>query len=100
MCTTIARACAGPYTRQETLTDGFPRILQELVSPPPILEGLGAVVLESDHTEQAAREQSILRLRAQCNRIEARIETNYMDQLDGRITQEFFDKNSAAWLDE
>ena len=99
-CTGNRGKCAEPYTRQETLTDGFSRILQELVMPPPILEWLGSAVLESDHTEQAAREQSIQRLRTQCDRIEARIETMYMDKLDGRITQKFFDKNSATWRDE
>jgi hypothetical protein len=32
--------------------------------------------------------------------IEARIETIYLDKLEGRITQEFFDKQSAAWRSE
>jgi hypothetical protein len=35
------------------------------------------------------------RLQAQCDRIEARIETMYMDKLDGHITQEFFDRQAA-----
>jgi DNA invertase Pin-like site-specific DNA recombinase len=99
-CTGNRGKCAEPYTRQEILTSGFSEILKELVIPPPILEWLGSVVLESDHTERSAREQTIHRLRAQCDRIEARIETMYMDKLDGRITQEFFDKNSATWRDE
>ena len=32
--------------------------------------------------------------------IDARIETMYMDKLDGRITQEFFDKQAALWRAE
>jgi site-specific DNA recombinase len=71
-----------------------------LVIPQPILEWLGDSLLTSDRTEQAARGQSIKRLHAQCDRIEARIETMYMDKLDGRITQEFFDKNSPTLRDE
>ena len=95
-CTGNRGKCPEPYTRQEILTEAFAGILQELVIAPPILEWLGDTVLESDRTEQAAREQSIKRLHAQCDRIEARIETMYMDKLDGRITQEFFDKNAAT----
>ena len=63
--------------------------------PQPVLEWLGDSVLESDRTEQSAREQTIKRLQAQHDQIESRIETMYMDKLDGRITQEFFDRNSA-----
>jgi site-specific DNA recombinase len=74
--------------------------LQELVIPGPILEWLGHAVLESDRTERATLDQAIQRLRAQYDRIEARIETMYMDKLDGRVTQQFFDRNSAMWRDE
>jgi site-specific DNA recombinase len=67
------------------------------VIPEPILNWLSETVLESDWTEQAAREQSIKRLQSQHDQIEARIERMYLDKLDGRITEELFDRNSAAW---
>jgi site-specific DNA recombinase len=70
------------------------------VIPGPILEWLGHAVLESDRTERATLDQAIQRLRAQYDRIEARIETMYMDKLDGRVTQQFFDRNSAMWRDQ
>jgi hypothetical protein len=92
--------CAEPYTRQEILNGAFAGILQELVIPSPILEWLGDTVLESDRTEQAAREQTIKRLQARHDQIEERIETMYLDKLDRRITQEFFDKQSATWRSE
>src|SRR5258708_6287869 len=99
-CTGNRGKCPEPYTRQEIFTGAFAGILQELVVPPPILEWLGNTVLESDRTEQAAREQVIKRLQAQHDHIGARIETMYLDKLDGRIAQEFFDRNSATWRDE
>lgn len=99
-CTGNRGKCPEPYTRQEIFTAAFAGILQELVVPPPILEWLGDTVLESDRTEQAAREQAIKRLQAQHDHIEARIETMYTDKLDGRITQEFFDRNSVKWRNE
>ncbi len=99
-CTGNRGKCPEPYTRQEIFTKTFAGILRELVIPPPVLEWLGDTVLESDRTEQAAREQAIKRLQTQKNQIEVRIETMYMDKLDGRITQEFFDKHSATWRRE
>ncbi len=81
--------CPEPYARQEVFSGIFAGILQELVIPPQILEWLGDTVLDSDRTERAAREQAIKRLQAQQDQIEARIETMYMDKLEGRISQEF-----------
>lgn len=99
-CTGNRGKCPEPYTRQEIFTGAFAGILQQLVIPPTILEWLGDAVLASDRTEQAAREQAIKWLQGQHERIEARIETMYMDKLDGRITQEFFDKQSFTWRGE
>ena len=99
-CTGNRGRCPERYTRQEILTEAFAKILQELVIPQPIRAWLGDAVLESDRTEQAAREQTIKRLQAQRNQIESRIETMYADKLDGRITQEFFDRNSATKREE
>jgi site-specific DNA recombinase len=99
-CTGNRGKCAEPYTRQEILTREFANILQELVIAQPILDWLGDAVLTSDRTEHAAREQAIKRLQAQHDSIETRIETMYIDKLDGRITQEFFDQNSAMWRGE
>jgi site-specific DNA recombinase len=96
-CTRNRGKCPEPYTRQETLSREFANLLQELVIPPAILEWLSDTVLESDRTERAAREQAIKRLRLRYEQIAKRIETMYLDKLDGRITQEFFDRQSAVW---
>jgi DNA invertase Pin-like site-specific DNA recombinase len=94
-CTGNRGKCPEPYTRQEILSSGFANVLEELVIPPAILDWLGDAVLNSDRTEQAARAETIKKLQARHGQIEARIETMYMDKLDGRITQDFFDKQAA-----
>ena len=38
----------------------------------------------------------VKKLQARHDQIEARVGIMYMDKLDGRITQEFFDKQAAA----
>jgi site-specific DNA recombinase len=99
-CTGNRGKCPEAYTRQEVLTGAFASILQELVIPRAVLEWLGDAVLESDRTEQAAREQTIKRLQGRHDQIQARIDTMYLDKLDGRITQDFFDKHAAEWRSE
>jgi site-specific DNA recombinase len=89
-----------PYTRQELLTSEFANILEELIIPAPILEWLRDAIVTSDQTEQAARAEAIKKMKARYDQIQARIETMYLDKLDGRITQEFFDKQSASWRRE
>ena len=95
-CTGNRGKCPEPYTRQEVLSEHFANVLSELVIPSAILEWLGDAVQESDRTEQAARAASIIKLKARCEQIKARIETMYMDKIDGRISQEFFDKRAAT----
>jgi site-specific DNA recombinase len=99
-CTGNLGKCPEPYTRQEILLKTFASILQALVIPPGILEWLGDSVLQSDRTEQAAREETIRRRQARYDQIQARIRTMYTDKLDGRITSEFFDENAADWRRE
>ena len=99
-CTGNRGKCPEPYTRQEVLNKQFSDILQGLVIPQPVLDWLADAVLESDRTERAAREQVIQRSRAKYDQLNARIETMYLDKLEGRITQEFFDKQAVAWRGE
>ncbi len=95
-CTGNRGKCAEPYTPEEILSSEFANLLHELVIPPPILEWLGDVVLSSDRTERAARAEAIKNLQARSDQIEARLGTMYLNKLDGRITQEFFDKHAAT----
>ena len=52
-------------------------------------------MLESDRTEQAAREQTVKQWRSRYDQIRSRIEVMYDDKLDGRISQELFDQKAA-----
>lgn len=99
-CTGNRGKCPEPYTRQEKLTGQLGDILQELVISQPIFDWLNEVVLESDRTEQATREQAVKRLQTRHDQVQARLETMYLDKLEGRITQESFDKHAEAWRSE
>jgi site-specific DNA recombinase len=99
-CTGNRGKCPEPYVRQEILAGQFDHLLRELVIPPAVLDWLGDAVLSFDRTEQAARADTARKLQARHDQVEARIGTMYMDKLDGRITQEFFDKQAATFRQE
>lgn len=103
-CTITALGIAGgalsPNTRQEVLMSGFSDTLRELVIPQQVLEWLGDAILDSDRTQRAARESNVKRLQARFDQIKARIETMYLDKLDGRVTEDFFDQKAAEWRNE
>jgi site-specific DNA recombinase len=95
-CTGNRGKCPEPFTRQEVLAGQFAGMLGDLVIPPAILEWLRDAVLSSDRTEAAAREERMRKLRTRYDQIESRIEIMYMDRLDGRITEKFFDQQTAT----
>jgi site-specific DNA recombinase len=99
-CTGNRGKCPERYTRQEVLHSEFKGIVEEFVVPPAILDWLGSAVLQSDLTEQAGRERTVKRLWADHERLKVRMETMYLDKLDGRITAEFFDQRCAEWRRE
>jgi site-specific DNA recombinase len=99
-CTGNRGKCPEPYIRQEVLNAEFAGILADLVIPEPILHWLADAVLDTDRTEQAAREAAIKRLQVRYDQLKARTETMYMDKLDGRVTQEYFDDRAAVWRRE
>ena len=95
-CTGSKGRCGDPYVREEQLLREVARGLDQLVIAPETLAWLRTAVAESDLTERGARKQ----LKAEYDRLQARIETMYLDRLDGRITAQFFDERSKTWREE
>ena len=52
-------------------------------------------LIESDHTEQAARAQALRRQQAEVERLQARLDLLYDDRLNGRIDPATYDKKAA-----
>jgi hypothetical protein len=99
-CTGSRGRCGDPYVREERLLQDIAGGLKQLVVAQPTLSWLKRTVTESDQTERGAREQALKQLKAERDRLQARIEMMYLDRLDGRITAEFFDAQSKQWRDQ
>jgi hypothetical protein len=96
-CTGNRGKCPEPYAREEALTSQFARVLQDLVIPQDVLTWLQEEIVASDRSESAAREQVMARCEEDIRRLEARIETMYLDKLEGRISATFFNEKAAKW---
>ena len=99
-CTGNRGKCSERYARQEIVAREFGSLLKEIVISPehPGVAGRRRAQLRSD--KSSAAPANVKRLQGDYQRINTRIETMYMDKLDGRITSEFYDQRSAAWRGE
>ena len=92
-CTGNRGRCGEPYVRQERLEHEFAQTLRQLSIAPATMAWLERTAAEME----TATEQVTRRLKADYDRLQARIETMYLDKLDGRIDSGFYDQKAAEW---
>jgi hypothetical protein len=92
--------CPEPYTREEVFEDRFSELLRKLTFPKDVMEWLVTALRESHQDEKAFHDEAIGRLQAEYRRLQDRIDAMYVDKLDGRIDNGFFDRKSAEWRTE
>ncbi len=93
-CTGHRGKCPEPYTREEAMQDQFAATLRQLVIPPGVLIWLQDAVAESDLNERGAREREVKRLEEQHRRVEAKLDMMYEDKLEGRISDDIYDRRA------
>ena len=93
-------SCRRKYVREEVLEQHFTALLGQLRFDDEVLEWVGESLHASHTDERREHEEAIKRLRAEYNRLQARIDAMYIDKLDGRIGGDFFDKMAGQWRDE
>ena len=72
-CTEGRGRCDDPYVREEKLMGELAGALRQLIIAPDMLGWLEATVTQSDRTEAGAREEVLKQLRAERDRLQARI---------------------------
>ena len=89
-----------PWIREETLTEQFAKIFKGLQIPKEIAEGISKTLKES-HEEKKVNYNSLYSdFSQEHQKYENRIEKMYDDQLDGRITQDMYDKKRQEFRDK
>ena len=89
--------CRRKYVREEVLEKQFGEILEQIHVDAEVLDMLKEA-LRSSRVDQKQAHSSIIRaLRAEYDRLEARISTVNEDKLDGKVSDEFFRRKSNEY---
>jgi len=103
-CTGYADKCQGNpascrrrYVREEALEQQFTELLGRLQFDDEVLAWVRDALHASHADKRREQEEAIVRLRAEYDRLQRRIDAMYVDKLDGRVDVAFFDKMSAEW---
>ena len=106
-CTGYADKCRGEpaycrrkYVREEVLERQFTAMLGQLRFDDEVLEWVRQALHASHADERREHEEAIKRLRAEYDRLQARIDAMYIDKLDGKIGGEFYERMAAQWREE
>jgi DNA invertase Pin-like site-specific DNA recombinase len=99
-CTGYRQKCPEPYTREEVLSGRFAEVLKGLSFDDEILGWVREALRQSHEDERRFHEEAVDRLRAESDRLQARLEAMYVDKLDGRIDQASYDRRAGEWRSE
>ena len=99
-CTGYKGKCPDPYTREEVLEKRFTELLKGISFSREVLAWVTRALRESHGDERKCHEEAITKLQREHRRIQDRIDAMYMDKLDGRIDNDFFDRKAAEFRSE
>ena len=94
-CTGYKGKCPEPYTREEVLEEKFTALLKSIAFTEETLDWVRRALRASHADEKQFHDDVVAKLQREHRRLQDRIDAMYMDKLDGRITNEFFDGKAA-----
>lgn len=99
-CTGHKGKCPEKYVREEEVAQQFGEALRAIQLDDEVLEWMTAALKESHRDEKNYHDEVITSLQKQYQKLQDRIDAMYVDKLDSRISQEFFDRKSEEWRAE
>ncbi len=99
-CTGAKGDCGGKYVREEVLGEKFTEAIGGLRFDQGTLDLMRDALRASHADEERHHREAVTRLEDSCARLQRRIDTMYLDKLDGVIDAEFFERHAVAWRDE
>jgi len=96
-CRNPLTVCGEPYIRQEDIETQYVAAVNQLQITESVVERIKAALRKSaSHAETYQREATDT-LRREYDRLQKRLESAYIDKLDGRIATEMFMQLSSEW---
>ena len=99
-CTGYRGKCELPYFREEELGDRLAVTLRDIHIPDDVLSQLEKSLLTDKGRAEAIRKEQAERLQTRLSALRHRLDQAYLDKLDGKITEDFWNRKSAEWMSE
>ena len=99
-CTGYRGKCELPYFREEVMAERLGQVLQAIRIPDDVLTQLEESLLTDKTHEQTLRMRQAERIEQRLDLLRKRLEQAYVDRLDGKITEEFWEAKSTEWQEE
>jgi DNA invertase Pin-like site-specific DNA recombinase len=99
-CTGYRGKCDLPYFREEKLGEQLGQILKDIHIPNDILKQLERAMLSDKGRAEACTKADRDRLESKLLQIRRRIDQAYLDKLDGKISEAFWEAKSTEWNED
>ena len=99
-CTGYKGKCGEPYTKEGVLEEKFADLLKNLEMDEEVLEWVSEALMLSHQDEQKHHDEAVQGLQSEYNRLQVRVDSMYVDKLDGVVDADFFQRKSAEWRSE
>lgn len=99
-CTGRKGKCPEKYVREEVLEEKFASLLKTLFFDEEVMVWVTKALKESHEDKKKYLEETIIRLQSEYNKLQNRIDTMYIDKLDGKIDGNFYQQKSTEWKSE
>ena len=89
-----------PYVKEEELERQFGEALKTLRFDDDVLDWVCQALKESHADKRQYHEETLNRLQGEYKKLETRMDGMYVDKLDGKISETFFEEKAGAWREE
>lgn len=96
-CTGCKGKCGEPYTREEVLEEKFKAVLERLRIDESIFQHLTTALKDSSVDEKRAHAEAMKRLEKTRASLQQRLDTLYIDKVDGEVSGEFYHRMHTRW---
>ena len=99
-CSGYKGKCPERYVRQEVFDEQFERVLGRLGLNEKVFNLLRRALKESHSDEVRERDEMRARLNERAEQLQQRLDTIYLDKVEGRISGSYHDRIVGPWRDE
>lgn len=99
-CTGYKGNCKQAYIRQEVIESTFTELLENIHVPTDIQQIILNGMRESFKDKIEYHNNLVVQLEKQIKVLQNRIDQAYLDKLDQKISEEFWQSNTQKWMDE